>query len=195
MSVKFIIMQPKGRYIVSSRGWQYWPDRNEKCTYSRQTLIFTLLPTPIISFNIHIPTFHAFFWSAMVKSFSSVMIGWESWRRGKNFLKLLYVVRYNQLSSILQLHLLLKLVSHVKSHQEDWVSLGIQSLIYTSCAMSDVNYSVTAVRESDMMAIISFMPFTETTAELTKRLGLQPNTSYMIIVSSVIINGSCMSQQ
>ena len=65
----------------------------------------------------------------------------------------------------------------------------------TSCAMSDVNYNVTAIRESEMISDIDSYLVSGTTAELTNTLGLQPNTIYIISVSSVVINGSCMSQQ
>ena len=65
----------------------------------------------------------------------------------------------------------------------------------TSCAMSDVNYSVTAIRESERITDIDSFLVSGTTVELTNTLGLQPNTSYIIFVSSVIINGGCMSQQ
>ena len=70
-----------------------------------------------------------------------------------------------------------------------------EPVIDTSCGIYDVNYLVTAIRESDMMTIISSMLVTETTAELTLTLGLQFATSYIISVSAVTINGSCESQQ
>ena len=60
-----------------------------------------------------------------------------------------------------------------------------------SCAMSDVNYLVTVIRASDMMTIISSMPVTETTVELTNTLVLQPNIRYIIYVSTTTITGGC----
>ena len=61
------------------------------------------------------------------------------------------------------------------------LNVSWEPVIDTSCAMSDVNYLVTAIRENDMMTIISSVEVSETTAELTNTLGLQPNNCYRYV--------------
>ena len=75
------------------------------------------------------------------------------------------------------------------------LNVSWEPVIDTSCAMSDVKYLVTAIRESERITDIDSVLVSGTTVELTNRLGLRHNTSYIISVSSVIINGGCMSQQ
>ena len=75
------------------------------------------------------------------------------------------------------------------------LSVAWEPVTDPSCAMSDVNYLVTAIRESDMMVIISSMVVTRTAAEFTATSGLLPNTTYIISVSATTITGGCVGQQ
>ena len=60
----------------------------------------------------------------------------------------------------------------------------------TRSAMGDVEYYVTVVEESDMMSNFS-TNVTETTVELTYSMGLQNDTSYIIIIRGRTLSGSC----
>ena len=66
-----------------------------------------------------------------------------------------------------------------------------EPVLHYSCAMSNVTYSVTANAENDMITTIEPLSLTDTTAELTNTMGLQPNTRYIIWVGAITTTGGC----